>query len=326
MGRWSFIFLLLAACSNSGSPQDMGSAIDFAQPPLTCLAPTGPTDKYVADHLMIPMNSMQFAIDLNGDGVLDNALGVIASTLKTQGVDLQMSANQAILSGDLLVLFEQQSASNLDEDTCAQVSQYTALMPASPPILDGSDTFMVDTTISPGVFPGAVHLKSFASTPPSSTVPPVFLTLQIPLVVGQPPVKLHVAAAQLKYTRGNQLLFGGQLNGAVPKAQFDDEVLPSLTNILNTEVMSGSPNAGNILNLFDTGMCMNPNGTMAVAGDGKIDLCEVTGNAIVQGVTAPDVQIFDSLGNYAPNPANTNPDSVSIGVSFSAVKATFATP
>jgi hypothetical protein len=65
-------------------------------------------------------------------------------------------------------------------------------------------------------------------------------------------------------------------------------------------------------------------GTCAQAGDGVISTCEVATNSIIKNILAPDVQMFSNDGlTYAPNPANTHKDSLSVGVGFTAVKATF---
>jgi hypothetical protein len=40
-------------------------------------------------------------------------------------------------------------------------------------------------------------------------------------------------------------------------------------------------------------------------------------------VLAPDVQIYDANGNYAPNPLNTVKDSLSVGIGFTAVAANY---
>ena len=61
----------------------------------------------------------------------------------------------------------------------------------------------------------------------------------------------------------------------------------------------------------------------AVKGDRKIDVCEVATAGLIQNVLAPDIQMFDANGNYHPNPDNTHKDSLSLGLGFSAVTATF---
>jgi hypothetical protein len=61
-----------------------------------------------------------------------------------------------------------------------------------------------------------------------------------------------------------------------------------------------------------------------MANDHRIDPCEVAQNAQIQSLFAPDVQIFSADGTtYAPNPQNAHKDSVSVGLGFTAVPASF---
>jgi hypothetical protein len=137
-----------------------------------------------------------------------------------------------------------------------------------------------------------------------------------------------VTAGRIKFRRNpsGTNLVEGQLNGGVPKKQFDEAVLPELTDLLNERVRTVPADRDRILQLFDQGMCQNRDGSMAIAGDEKIDLCEVETNALVQAILTPDVQLFDAMGNYAPNPDNVEADSISVGIGFTAVAAMFTPP
>lgn len=84
--------------------------------------------------------------------------------------------------------------------------------------------------------------------------------------------------------------------------------------------------------LFDTGgdpdpsctsACKNPDGTCAVKGDKKIDVCEVTSNATIKSLLLPDVQLFTTSDPYDPSAANTTKDSLSLGLSFCCTQASY---
>ncbi|HZU81385.1 MAG TPA: hypothetical protein VE987_00635, partial [Polyangiaceae bacterium] len=47
-----------------------------------------------------------------------------------------------------------------------------------------------------------------------------------------------------------------------------------------------------------------------------VSLEEFEGDAIVQALLAPDVQLFDEHGRWSPSPANAAPDSISLGFGF----------
>jgi hypothetical protein len=89
------------------------------------------------------------------------------------------------------------------------------------------------------------------------------------------------------------------------------------------QILSIFDNGGKADPSCSAGTCKNPDGSCAVSHDNKIDVCEVASSGLIHNVLAPDVQLFDSAGNYHPNPNNTMKDSLSIGVGFTAVAATF---
>jgi hypothetical protein len=70
------------------------------------------------------------------------------------------------------------------------------------------------------------------------------------------------------------------------------------------------------------GWLHDPDGSAANAGDGVIDVCELTHNPIIRNVFAPDVGLFDTAGQYAPGAA-TPKSLMSIGMGFTAHPATF---
>jgi len=93
-----------------------------------------------------------------------------------------------------------------------------------------------------------------------------------------------------------------------------------------THIIQADPEASiavTIGQLFDMGGCTNPDGTVAQSSDGKIDVCELLTSPLLNGLLQPDVQIWDAQGNYAPNPLGGNADSMSIGLGFSAVVASY---
>ncbi len=112
----------------------------------------------------------------------------------------------------------------------------------------------------------------------------------------------------------------GQIQGSIKSSDIQSQVIPALAANL-TEQVQADPNSSSAQQIeatFDVGGCGN-----AQANDQRIDPCELAGNAIIQQVFAPDVQIYDANGNYAPNPSGAKKDSWSFGIAFTAVKATF---
>jgi len=114
-----------------------------------------------------------------------------------------------------------------------------------------------------------------------------------------------------------------------------DLVVQDLRGGVGEEVEQGLGRIGigQIEAIFDVGdgakggPCTDPDYSPGQEGDaakdGVISSCEVATNSLIKNVLAPDVQIFDSSGNYHPNAANTDKDSLSIGVGFTAVPANY---
>ena len=70
-------FLLLAACASETSNHDVVGPF------------TGESRRFVVDRIELPMNNTQareHAGDLDGDGVRDNQLGMVISTLASQAM------------------------------------------------------------------------------------------------------------------------------------------------------------------------------------------------------------------------------------------------
>ena len=92
-------------------------------------------------------------------------------------------------------------------------------------------------------------------------------------------------------------------------------LIPGIAIYLNQVVAAGGPDAKTVLGIFDTGC----NGVGA--NDGMIAVGEAANNSMVATLFQPEVDIYAPNGNYAPNPANTDPDSLSFGLRFTAANA-----
>ena len=324
----SLIPLTFAAC---GGGTDSGD----------CTA-SGGTNKaqYVTNAVMVPQQRSDYAIDLNGDGRVDNQLGNIIGALEGQMLHVQDGVNAAVTDGTLIVLMSETSSdAGFQSDSCAtaqvQVGQSVAM-----PDYSGAGHFAVDSGQQGGTFTGPIKLGKFSSAPPATTTKPVTVSIKLPLVSGADPVTLKVNGAHLQFTRdASGKVTGGQLNGAIKNSDVQADIIPNVAALLTKKINDDKAGPGlssgdmQILSIFDNGgkadaacsagTCKNPDGSCAVKGDQKIDICEVSTAGLIQNVLAPDVQMFDAAGNYAPNKDNTMKDSLSLGLSFTAVGATF---
>jgi len=324
----SLIPLTFAACGGDSSSGD-------------CTA-SGGTNKaqYVTNAVMVPQQRSDYAIDLNGDGRVDNQLGNIIGALEGQMLHVQDGVNQAVTDGTLIVLMTQTSTDAMfQSDSCAtaqlQIGQTMAM-----PDYSGMGHFTVDSGQQGGTFNGPIKLGKFSSAPPATTTKPIEVDIKLPLVSGADPVTLKVNGAHLQFTRdASGKITGGQLNGAIKNSDVQSQIIPNVAALLTKKITDDKANGGlssgdnQILSIFDNGgkadasctagTCKNPDGSCAVKGDEKIDICEVSTAGLIQNVLAPDVQMFDASGKYAPNKDNTMKDSLSLGLAFTAVGATF---
>lgn len=328
----SLIPLTFAAC---GGGSDSGD----------CTA-TGGMNKaqYVTNAVMVPQQRSDYAIDLNGDGRVDNQLGNIIGALEGQMLHVQDGVNTAVADGTLIVLMSESSTdAAFQSDSCATatVNVGQSIVAPAKPDYSGSGHFMVDSGQQGGTFNGPIKAGKFSSAPPATTKTPVSVTIKLPLVSGADPVKLEVIGAHLQFTRGaDGKITGGQLNGAIKESAVQMDIIPNVATLLSNKLMNDNPQTSadmQIASIFDnggkadpacSGTCKNPAygaraGMCAAAKDNIIDTCEVSTAGLIQNVLAPDVQMFDASGAYAPNKDNTTKDSLSLGLSFTAVGATF---
>jgi hypothetical protein len=298
-----------------------------------CVTPGGSNHlKLVASRINLPKQRSDFAVDLNGDGKADNQYGNIIGALASQNLNPQTTVDQEVASGKVLLLTDLRSNDPaFASDTCAGAVLTNAL-PQATPNFTGSGTFTVDPSVMAGNFAGTIQ-ATFSSIRPATATTPVTMEVYLPLfslVQGTPSTKIKLTAVWFSLALD---LKQGWVAGVIRKADLDTATANSAV-LLDQQVQANPTSSTNmqILQIFDTGgepapscgqTCVNPDGTCAVSGDGHISVCEVTTNSIVRNVLAPDLDMFDAAGNYHPNPANTDKDSLSVGFGFQAVGANF---
>jgi len=330
----SLMFLagLIPACGGSSGPGDV-TMVSMANPA-----------KYVANSLTVPMDRTSFGMDLNGDGKVDNQLGNIIGALTANNLDTQSGVDNAVCKGQVVLLMTETSADSTYQNDDAtgvfvQVGNTFPYPSAAPdmctagaggPKYDGTDTFTVNSTSFAGSqFAGRITNGTFSSNSPVTTSNPVTMQLQLPLVSGAAPVDLKIIGAHIQFHYASGMISNGQINGAIKSTDVTMTIIPNVAQLLDMRVEANPTGSTEkqILQIFDIGCsdtsAKNFDGTPAAKGDGKIATCEVADNSIIKNVLNPDVQMFDANGNYHPNKANTNKDSLSLGLGFTAVKATF---
>jgi hypothetical protein len=184
---------------------------------------------FVANTLTVPMDRMQFGMDLNGDGKVDNQLGNIIGALTANNLDTQAGVDSSICQGSVILLLKMTSGDATyqnDDATGALIQVGNAFnyvdtsmdgecQAGEGPKYDGTDTFTVNTAPGSAQFAGRISNGLFSSNSPVTTTHPVTVNLQIPLVSGAAPVSLKVVGAYAQFRYANGKLASGQINGAI---------------------------------------------------------------------------------------------------------------
>jgi hypothetical protein len=325
--------LLLSGCGDDTGVTDAGmdlsvedAAVDLsthdlaAGPDAGLCAPGGGTHaKWFISSVTLPQSRADFSLDLNGDGKVDDQLGNIVGALMAQNVNLQTPVDQAIAGGtDVMLLDVASTDSSFTSDACAQTTFANGLDHAIPDI-DGGTSFTIDSAIAKTVFTGPIATMKFSSQPePYNQVTAQKLQIKLPMF-GAGVFTLWGAHLKWRYAGNN--LVAGQINGALTNDDVQNKVMPAMAAALNAQVQAdpGSSNSLQLLAIFDnggTGSCT------ATANNGVIEVCEVSTNAIIKNVLAPDVQLFQN-GVFQPSAQNSMKDSFSIGLGFTAAEASF---
>jgi hypothetical protein len=193
----------------------------------------------------------------------------------------------------------------LANDPAAQATWCIGVPTATPPLFNGTDNpSCADTS---GIFVAALSGGSFTSPSPATTANPV--SLDVELAFGTSNVTLPVLNARLSFgTDASGNIQFGQINGSIPHSDIVNTFEPAIAALCNTSIQSdpSSNTAISCKSLFDTGC----NGFPGYAGDGQIELCEITENLLIQALLAPDVHVADG---------GTLVNANSMGIRFTAI-------
>jgi len=296
---------------------------------------TGTHNTFVLDSLTLPTNPTEATelglnIDYDDNDIPDNQLGKILATLSSAAggdFDLQTSMAETINAGEIILLSSIQ-ATSLTNAAGAGMWVYLGDMPSREPCsspedttcgkhLDGLTSFSIaaDSPDS-ALVTGSIVGGKFSGGPGN-------VRLDLPLV-GSTPLVLNLIGAQAKVTVSADGLTSGRLGGAVTEDALQKDVLPALHSILvevAAEDCTGSAPAccvadstGELLyDLFDED------------DNCDISLSELENNSLISTLLAPDLDLLDAKGNFNPNSDGVL-DSLSLGIGFTAVKATFTPP
>lgn len=297
--------------------------------------PAGMHTQYVADTLAIPSNateSKNLAMDLDGDGETENALGGLLGALATTAdLDLQTGINEQIADASFILLA---SIKATDLVNASGVGAYIFFgenpMPAAcTDVLDpdtcgkhlagGASFTIAPNSPSDSVLAGTLAGGDLATD--SGTV-----SIELPLG-DTAPLQIDLIGAQLQTTVGATSLTSGRIGGAITADDVDNKLIPAVQVLVADIVAEDCPNA-----VPDNCMCVADSAGASVLtffdtdNDCLIPVAELMSNSLI-GATLrnPDLDLLDATGAYNPNDDGIN-DSLSLAIGFTATSGTFPLP
>ncbi len=324
-GVLSITLVSLAACGGGASPGVDAEVRPDAEPRI----PMGDHHPYVIDSIQLPTSDSEaqaLGLDIDGDHEVDNALATVVALLSSNGNDPNDAVTTGIDEGEIIHLANLQTES-LDAADNVGLFIWDGADPTPPACLDSFDTvcrrhftgtasFTV-TSEDPG---DAMVFGELASGHYSGSSGVIFLN--VPLIVGDAPLKLKVIGAHAEVDVTDTAMTDGRLGGAVPDSYIQSDVLPQIAATMATvterDCLGTSPNCctpdtdgETVVNLFDTDM------------DCAVTLQELYDSSLLDLVLAPDVDLLDEEGLDG---SDGEDDSVSLGLGFTAVRAIYPTP
>ena len=279
------------------------------------VTPQGTHYHFVASRILVPTmpgDSTKYGLDLNGDGVVDNALGNLLAALNSQGINAQIDIDEAILGGTITLLTDFQTT-DFTNAAAAGVQVYLGTN-AQPPACNSGETVACGSgsdTSCTGCGHDLSGSASFTIDPASpmnaALAGPIVggtfkggpgdLSLEISLA-GQSAIQLDLVGARAQGNGLSATAIGDQTNtssglilaGAITETDLNAKVIPAVVTVVAGVLTTHCPGAvpGNcmcdatgktVLSLFDTNMdCM-------VTAD------EISNSSFAMSMLAPDVTI-----------------------------------
>lgn len=269
--------------------------------PAVTFSATGTAHGYVASAIELPTSSSEaksLGRDINGDGHPDNALGNFFAVLAISGLDLQSATQDAVKSGDLLMLGSIHTRSLVKDSKASWRVLYAK--PSAPPNFSGAGSFRVDPV-----------------APASSRLPARIKKHHVTTVAGSIPVELDFGAgiatfwlrnAEVSATCKLSHCSKGRITGVIMQTDVKNVLLPQLASQFTAILTRDCPTAmtcadgseGNTLEqLFDANK------------DDQISAAELQQNSLIKAVLVPDIA----------TKKHHKPDAISAGFGFTSVKA-----
>jgi len=314
------LLLGLSGCGDRRScPRHRGTC---EPPPTTTVDSLGSSHQWVVDSIRFPSDAATataYGLNLDGDEFCreDNAIGQVLAAFfgGNSSEDINPAVRAQILSGRLIHLIDIR-ATALDNAAGVGVTFYNGIDTDADPTnnLGGDGTFTIDETATSFTLGG--HIKDGRLVANLGSVP-----LTIALSETQEPELVTLHGAVVDATIDGATVTG-KLGGSLFPQQVDEQLLPAIAALIaewvERDCSGTAPNCcddgtigASVVGFFDTDPI-----------DCEVSLAEITSSNLIKSLLTVDVDLYDGDGRHNPLCDGVK-ESMSFGVSFTAVRATF---
>lgn len=276
---------------------------------LTAMTQVGPSmaavvreHGYVTSSMQLPVTNTEvqtFARDLDGDGSRDNQLGSVYAALAQQGLDLTAAQDDAIASGEVVMLHSLRTPSLRNTRDASWQVVYG--VPTPTPDLDGGGTFAVGQPRSPKL-PATIKNRR-VKTAAGQT--PVLLDF------GAGPFELGMRKAKVFATCRASACSDGRITGAVSAEELDAIFIPEMAEWIQPIINQDCPHGPDSCMADSQGKTLQ--GLFDTDDDMTVTTDEIRNNDLIKSLLAPDLNLSKSIPGK---------DALSFGFGFTAVDAT----
>jgi hypothetical protein len=303
------LFLLLVACS-APKPTPTQPAPTQTQT-VEPLPDTSIRYHFVTNKLLVPTTQEQaqvFALNIDEDPQQhpDNLFGELLTMLlsASPALELQPTVDQAVDAGQIITLHLLQVDDPVN-DSSAMWSIFQGQKTLSAPSFNGTDRFTLDP-VAPtnSLVAGSLTNGHFTGGPGTARAQIALMGML---------VEVDLIGVRLEADVSAQGCANGKLGGGVTVDEFNAKLLPSLADGLTQVVKADITGASALAQLFD----LDRNAVITVQ--------ELKNNLLLKIAISPDLDLLDASGKFNPRQDGVK-DSLSVGLGFTCVPATFAAP
>ena len=282
--------------------------------------PSPPRYRYVVDRMFVPTTNSEaasFGLDLNDDGVADNALGRVTAALASMGLDAQPAVTSSIDRGEAITLLLLATAGFITtQESNAMV--LVGSLPNPTPCVDALDTICRRHLDGNAMFvasAGDVTLLDGGFV--NGTLTTNAGHYAIPLsILSSDVVMISLIGARLRIMADEATITSMHMGGAIAKDEIDGTLMPAIQQgamklvMRDCTMLSSPPNCGcapdsqgkSMIGVLDT-----------APSDCDISFDEVRDNSLFTALFAPDIMIEGQM-------------AISFGLMARGVRASFEFP